>query len=442
MEIIVFKKDKTWVRSEELPSQIFRANKKNCEPLVEDDSELIKQQQQEKLEQAEQSVSKQNTKKTKITNTVFFILNLVIVAGILVYQLTQETITPITLIENARLYLLPVAVFIFALIMFLDGYRTNIFLKESGNRSNPFLCYKMCAIGKYYDFITPMSVGGEPSQIFYMGHRGLDASSALSVPMARYVASQIAWMIMGILAVVIIIVNHVMDVSVVLVIGLVGFTLNFLLTSGSLLLSLSSRIGRTIVGGVLKFLQKIKIIKQYEKQYEKIMGVVDNYQSTMKTYAKNKWKFLYALGVSLALFALNYIMPFIIYLALGGTDYSLWLDMMVISVIIELGSSIIPLPGGTGMNELSFTFVFGQMFPEGTVFWGLLLWRGVTYYIYLLQGIGIITYDYLYGNKKFKWLQRKWELEAESISFKEEQIKKYKSMQKRNAKKKAQEQQE
>ena len=206
-----------------------------------------------------------------------------------------------------------------------------------------------------------------------------------------------------------------------------------------MLLSLSSKIGHSIVGGVLKFLQKIKIIKQYEKQYEKIMGVVDNYQSTMKTYAKNKWKFLYALAISVLVFALNYLMPFMIYLCLGGTDYSLWFDMMIISVIIELGSSIIPLPGGTGMNELSFTFVFGLMFPEGTVFWGLLLWRGVTYYAYLIQGIGVIAYDYLFGNKKFKWLQRKWELEAESVSFKEEQIRKYKLAQKRNAKKKAKE---
>ena len=114
----------------------------------------------------------------------------------------------------------------------------------------------------------------------------------------------------------------------------------------------------------------------------------------------------------------------------GGTNYGLWLNILVFSVIIELGSSIIPIPGGSGMNEISFTVIFGSIFPEGTVFWGLLVWRFMTYYLYILQGITIVVYDYVHGNKKFKWLQRKWELEAESVLFKEEQIKNYKKQRK------------
>ena len=58
----------------------------------------------------------------------------------------------------------------------------------------------------------------------------------------------------------------------------------------------------------------------------------------------------------------------------------------------------------------------------------------MTYYIYILQGISIVIYDYFVGNKKFKWLQKKWELETESALFKEEQIKKY-NKQRKNSKK-------
>ena len=248
--------------------------------------------------------------------------------------------------------------------------------------------------------------------------------------MARYVVSQIAWMIVGLFGVGVIVVENVMDVSVVLVVGLIGFAANFLITSICLLLSMSKRIGNNLVVKILKFLKKIHLIKHYDKTFEKVNGVVSNYQNTMKTYAKNVWRFLFPILISIAIFVLNYTMPYLIYLMFGGTNYGLWLNILVFSVIIELGSSIIPLPGGSGMNEISFTVVFGSIFPEGTVFWGLLVWRFMTYYLYILQGITVVIYDYVHGNKKFKWTQRKWELEAESILFKEEQIKNYKKQKK------------
>ena len=387
--------------------------------------------EKEQIEEAEQTVSKQKSKKKKIWNAIFFVVNLVVVAGILAYQLTHENISSFSELNNLKFYYLPVLFGVFALIMVLDAHRTNCFLKRSGNRSRPYLCYKMCAIGRYYDNITPMSAGGEPSQIFYMNHRGLDASSSISVPMARYVVSQMSWILVGIVAVIFIAVTQVMDLSVVLVIGLVGFSANFLLLSACLILSMSKKIGNTLVVKILRLLQKMHIIKNYEKQYDRVMKVVENYQTTMKTYAKNKWFFLYTLLVSIFIYILTYTMPYLIYLMLGGTDYTLWGRMLIFCVIIDLGASIIPLPGGTGMNEISFTVVFTAFFPEGTVFWGLLFWRFMTYYIYILQGVGIVIYDYVYGNKKYRWLEKKWQLEKESISFQEEQIKKYKREQKK-----------
>ena len=400
------------------------------------DEQTSMQKEQEQIEQAEQSVTKQKSKKKKLWNFLFFALNIVVVVGILTYQITQETITPIGDIKNFRLYFLPIILATFGIVMALDAYRTNIFLKQSGNRSRPFLCYKMCAIGRYYDNITPMSSGGEPSQIFYMNHRGLNASSALSVPMGRYVVSQISWMLVGIFAVVMIAFSGVMDVSLVIVIGLVAFAANLLLLSVCLILSMSKKIGNKLVIKILKFLKKLKIIKHYEKQYEKVNGVVKNYQNTMQTYAKNKWKFLYTIFISIIVFLLIYSVPYFTYLLFGGTDYSVWLKMFVFAVMIDLASSIIPIPGGSGLNEISFTAIFGSIFPEGTVFWGLLIWRFMTYYSFVVQGICIIIYDYFVGNRKFKWLQKKWELEAESLVFKEEQIKSYKKQKQKSYKQK------
>ena len=63
--------------------------------------------------------------------------------------------------------------------------------------------------------------------------------------------------------------------------------LGLLITSICLLLSMSKRIGNSLVVKILKFLKKIHLIKHYDKTFEKVNGVVSNYQNTMKTYAKN-----------------------------------------------------------------------------------------------------------------------------------------------------------
>jgi len=59
--------------------------------------ESEKEIQQRKLDEAEQSVSKQKSKKSKIINIIFFIANIAIVAGILIYQLTKEAFQLCTL---------------------------------------------------------------------------------------------------------------------------------------------------------------------------------------------------------------------------------------------------------------------------------------------------------------------------------------------------------
>ena len=75
------------------------------------------------------------------------------------------------------------------------------------------------------------------------------------------------------------------------------------------------------------------------------------------------------------------------------------------------------------MNEITFTIIFSNIGGlGGETFWALLLWRFATYYFYLLQGIVIIVYDTVYGNKKWQWTKKRSALQEESQAFKAKQI--------------------
>ena len=105
-------------------------------------------------------------------------------------------------------------------------------------------------------------------------------------------------------------------------------------------------------------------------------------------------------------YIIEYSVPFFIYSAFNGFDINMYLQLLSISFIIELACNIIPLPGGSGMAELSFYAIFATLFAEGQLFWALLLWRFINYYLYLIIGICIMMYDYAYGNYKRKKLYK------------------------------------
>lgn len=381
----------------------------------------------EKLGEASQEVAKQSSKKKKIINTVTFLINIGVVACILGFQLLNSKVTGFDEIINAgnfRWWFIPIIIIFFAMVMFLDTERATKLLRQSTKRTRPALCYKMNSIGRYYDCITPMSTGGQPFQVFYLNKHGVDAGTAISIPIARYVVFQIAWTIISLFATIYSSVNF-GETNLVSVASYVGFILNALMIVGVWVLSVG-KIGKILVAKGLKLLCKMRIIKSYEKVYDKVMDTVSGFQSTMRTYTKNIWQFLRLVLSNMLQLIAQFSIPYFIYLMLGGNPSgSVYMTIWVYAILCDLASGFVPLPGGTGMAEVAFTMVLTPIFPEGTVFWGLLLWRFMNYYIYLIQGLGVLIYDKSVGNKKYEWQKKKWALEEESIKFKQEQLKKY-----------------
>ena len=380
---------------------------------------------QKQLEEAEQAVQSQKSKKKKISQLIFFILNLVVLFFVLYSQLKNEGV--ISLVDlfkydlNGWFFL--IALLVLALMMFLKSHRFNVLIKESTGRSRPFLSYKVMSMGRYYDNITPMATGGQPFQIYYLNKRGLSASTAISVPLSKYFVNQFAFMTVSIFCVIYCFCFNIIDDGSVLVkiVSLIGFFLNLLLVGSLIFLSLNEKIGKILVAKSLKFLQKIKIVKNYDKQYNRVLKTVTDYQSSIKAFMKNKWKFLYLYVISLLIIVLSYSFPYFIYCGMVGYKANIWLDMTVKTAMIDIAASLIPLPGGTGMNEFSFTSIFASDFIEGRLFWALLIYRFFSYYFYLIQGLGVIVYDYLIGNKRYEWMKKKWALQGESEVFKQEQ---------------------
>ena len=65
--------------------------------------------------------------------------------------------------------------------------------------------------------------------------------------------------------------------------------------------------------------------------------------------------------------------------------------MMTLQAVLTVGVSVVPLPGGTGAGEGGFRLMFAQLFLGGTLMPGMLISRGLSFYLgMILAGIVIL----------------------------------------------------
>lgn len=382
-------------------------------------------EQKKLLDKAEQSVAKLGSRKKKITNLIFFIINIAVLAAVLLFQLLgKEFIPPSGLTLNWSAFFIILA--LFAAELLCETSTLSYLIKKAVGKLRFALAFKTNAIGRYYDAVTPLATGGQPFQITYLKGHDIPLHSALAIPLAKYVFSQIVWVIVSFVCMIVSL-TVAGYASLMSVVSVIGWVLGSFMLFVTVFLSVSKNTGRKLVVKTLKLLQKMHIVKDYEKQYAKISKQIEDFQSVMQQYAKSPKDFIVLFGLMLLRLFCAHSIPFFIYCLFREYTWDLFIQFYVTTVMINLASSFFPLPGGTGMSELSFNAMFAAYFDGGYLFWALLLYRIMNYYLFLLIGFSTITYDFSYGNRKYRWQKRKLELVQESAIFKQEQINRFRA---------------
>ena len=381
--------------------------------------------QKNKYDEVEQSVSKKSSKKNKITNLIFFIVNIVIVASLMAYQISQENFVPISGLRINSLALL-ICTLLFTCTLFTDTLGFGYLLKQSIGKWRFGLAFKLNQLGRYYDAVTPMAAGGQPFEITYLKSRGIPVHTSLSIPLTKYLFSQIAWVIVCLACLIISFIDKSYG-TFVSVMSIIGFVFSFFMLAVTIFLSVCKTVGKKLVVKSLKLLQKMKIVKNYDKQYEKITKYISDFQDVMKQYAKSPKDFIIMFVISILKLIINYSIPyFVVMTFMPGIEGSMYIRLLVLSVLVDLSASFFPTPGGAGMSEISFALAFASIVSESNVLvWVILLWRFYSYYIYLILGVFTLSYDMAYGNRKYKWQVKKEKLAEESAVFKQNQIDKF-----------------
>lgn len=406
-----------------LPSylhKVFVVKKKTPDTITTDNiiPHLVEEAKREEatkdlMQSTMETVKNQRSKKKRILNIVFLVVNLAILVGILIYQFMNETPVSFGELLSSKLnwWWLIVALALFMLINIVDSARVYLTVKKATGRSRPWLSYKSTLCCRFYDNITPLSTGGQPFQIYYMNKRGLNASSATSVPLAKYIYSQTTYILIVFLMMLFGsgVIKNANISPFVMTLAYIGLGANLLLIFAIVWLSVSKKVAPRLVIWLLKLCNKMHLVKDYRGTFRKLMRTVKEYISTFRMFMKSGWLVFGEFVLSILLTFLGYSIPFVVYCIFCPFDINLWFTFAVLQMVCDMAVSFIPIPGGAGTAELSFSSAFAPYFASTGVFvWAMLFWRILTYYAYLIQGGLLLLYDFLIGDKKIEPLLQRF----------------------------------
>ena len=285
------------------------------------------------------------------------------------------------------------------LYLAVESAKYAYLLKVSTGKFRWRVSIKTMFLGKYYDGITPLSMGGQAFQIVYLHKKDVPGGVASAIPLIRYIVSSL---VVTAISIVLLILTpqHVpgsIASKTMLVLAAVSLALNGSIPLIILLFTIFPKKMMRLVVGAVGLLAKMHIVKRKYHATKKCVNGLLEYSGAMKLFAK---KFLQCLPLVLLCVIetlLNYAIPFFVVLAVGHDvkpTFELLMQILCLSTLTRYTALLIPTPGNTGAMEATGSLIFSTVTSiQPMLGWVVLVWRFFTYYLYILSGIGISIFE-------------------------------------------------
>lgn len=343
------------------------------------------------------NVSLRQKKLKKIVSIIFIVL----IVGVLVYTFLNDFVfsdenemlswKEITSRIGKNWFYLPIALFCTSLMIFLKGFKHSFLCRRLTGKWHLKTCLETATVGLYYNYITPLAVGGQPFEIYYLSKHGVHGGTAASLPIITFFLQQLGMVTFGLVSLVLLPLNpYGMVPTTITVMSAIGLVCCLIVPGMTILFSASPRIGSKLVGFVMGLGAKLKVVKNPKATtFRTLRNVIQN-SHCIKKVASTPWlfiiEFILSLGEALALASISYFT-----IRFFGWDDPLhggfveWVLVLQVCFILYSAISFIPTPGNSGGAELSFSVVFASV-GTGLVFPAMMTWRILSFYAFIIIG--------------------------------------------------------
>lgn len=327
-------------------------------------------------------------KKFVINTIILFCLTI----GLIYYLFRDRFFDIINILSSANFWYILLVFVVFAISFVLEALVLKIIINKYDKKYSLGKVLKLNIFTKFFNGITPFSTGGQPLQVYELKKDGISPINGTAIIVENFIVFQTVVVVMGIISLILNSIFHIVHVdSVVYLVSIVGYVVNFILLILLFLICINKNVNKKIVRFIINILSKIKIVKNKDKQIEKWDGFCNDYYEGYRRLIKDKKNVILCLVIEFIAMIILFSMPlFVIYSLNYKFDYNI-VYILVLSVYIYFGGSYIPIPGGTGGVEYAFLGFYTYYIESSYLFSCLIIWRFFYYYFPVL--VGAIGYN-------------------------------------------------
>lgn len=347
------------------------------------------EEEKNKIEKSEDELGNinQEVKPANKKLTIFnFLLIIVIFVGLFIYMVYVDGIDNIIATLKQVDYAWVLGGMVCLIIYWICETLTLHFpLKKMYPNQSITNSIKVSMIGQLFNNITPFSSGGQPMQAYELTKTGKRVSDSLSALAMKFIITQSALVITTFVVVLFEFDFFAKLMQDFVWVAIIGFVVNIFAIIVVIIAGIKKRAITIITNPVIRFLGKIKILKNPENTMQKLDKSIDNFGMQFQFMKSQKkmvlMMFLAAVVQSLAYYSITYM----VYRAFGNFGISFW-QIVPVQAFLLLIMTFIPTPGSGLGAEGGFLLLFGSIFKEGTINMSILFWRMYTFYLPIIVG--------------------------------------------------------
>ncbi|MDD5800060.1 MAG: lysylphosphatidylglycerol synthase transmembrane domain-containing protein [Coriobacteriales bacterium] len=234
------------------------------------------------------------------------------------------------------------------------------------------------ASGVFFGNLTPMMAGSVPAQIVRLTRTGLDAGEASATQFTRFIMFQFGVVLFAAIMLGAKLEFFFQTYGDIVFLNLVVFGVHLLELIALFVICLCPHVVMKAGNFALKIAGK-HLKPETVKHWDEVINVqVMEFSQAFRNAAKDLPSMGLTLLVTMAQLACLYMIPWFVLRAFDKQGD--FLECLAAGSMVQMVSSAVPLPGGTGGAEGGFMMFYSHMFGSATSA-GFIIWRIITFFL-------------------------------------------------------------
>lgn len=340
------------------------------------------------------TIEKEDHKKPKrwkyVLSILFLLALFVITIVILLYKYPiNEIVKSFDGLDYKYIFISLSMIFVY---IFFEGVAMKLVLRSMRFRVSLLNNITYSAIDYYFCAITPSATGGQPMVAYYMAKDKIPLAETSIVLLINTALFKIVLLVFSIVAL-ICCPGYIFSRTIIIVLFILGFLLNVLLVFLCFLGAFSRRRIERAGKKIILLLKRFNLVRSAKLLFRTFIAKMDDFERGGRLMKNHKSLIALALLSNflqrIALFSVGFFvyLAFIPVLKENNPDFVMvgFIELFAIQVIIAISVDSLPLPGGVGISEWLYIFLFEFIYgTEVVIASAMMVTRAISFYIPLI----------------------------------------------------------